>query len=394
MQNESDNKALAEQIISKAIQEVVFRYNAYAPIISSFRIVYTNDVPTLGVDKYARLMINPDFVIKEQAHSMGLLIHETLHIFFGHTTNARDKLAYTDDAEHNKLVNIAEDCAINQLISESLPNGCVTPETLTNSVGRCPRRNESAEYYYDFIMQDMTEEERKELTNGGCSTDMANTSEMQDKLDKMSIEHVSQEEVNERVMDTAKGIAKDRGSRYGALARFAREMLEPKVDWRPLLQTTLRNAEKKVWTIHSKQTFKRTSRRSGQIIIPKRYGHKIAVSLSFDTSGSISSEMVSQFLAEIKECMRYSEIKECALWHTEVYWYGTPEELDKNVEKVFESGGTSETCMSVAERHCKADLHIHFSDGYHGTNYGFKEPHKNIEIIWHDNEINEIRKEF
>ena len=50
--------------------------------------------------------------------------------------------------------------------------------------------------------------------------------------------------------------------------------------------------------------------------------------------------------------------------------------------------------MGEAEQHCKADLHLHFSDGYHGDNYGFKEPHKNIEIIWDGDEIKEVRKEF
>lgn len=92
--------------------------------------------------------------------------------------------------------------------------------------------------------------------------------------------------------------------------------------------------------------------------------------------------------------MKYSEIKECALWHTDNYWYGSPEELERSVEKVFESGGTDEKCMGNAEKHCKADLYIHFSDGYHGDNYGFEHPHKNIEILWDGNEIKEIRKEF
>ena len=171
-------------------------------------------------------------------------------------------------------------------------------------------------------------------------------------------------------------------------------MLDPKVDWKPLLQATIRNAEKKVWTIHSRQTYKRVSRRSGQILMPKRYGQKISAVLTFDTSGSISQEMVNQFLAEIKSCMKYSEIKECALWHTSNYWYGSPEELERSIENIFESGGTDEGCMGRAEQHCKADLYIHFSDGYHGNEFGFKYPHKNIEIIWDGNEIKEIRKEF
>ena len=393
MTNELENKVLAEQIVNKAIQEVVFKYNAYAQIISSFRIVYSDLIPTMGVDKYARLMINPDFVVKNQAYMKGVIIHEVLHIFFGHTTDTRSKLAYTEDAEHNKIANMAEDCAINQFINENLPDGAITPSTLQGMFKDVNvDYHQSAEYYYDIIMDNYKDGEDK--TQQMCSTDQMNTGEMQDELDKMGIEHISQEEVNDKVLETAKQISKSQGRQYGGLEKFALEMLNPKVDWRPLLQATVRNAEKKVWSIHSKQTFKRVSRRSTHILIPKRYGQKIAVVLTFDTSGSISQDMVNQFLSEIKSCMKYSEIKECALWHTSNYWYGSPEELERSIEKVFESGGTDEKCMGIAEQHCKADLYIHFSDGYHGDNYGFKEPHKNIEIVWENEEIKEIRKDF
>lgn len=394
MTNEIESQVLAEQIINKAIQEIVFKYNAYAPIISSFRIVYSNEIPTMGVDKYARLMINPDFVVKQQVYAKGIIIHEVLHVFFGHTTDTRSKLAYTDDTEHNKIANIAEDCAINQFIREDLPKETINPSTLSEILGNIRLDyNESAEYYYDKIIENMPKQQQI-VVNVMCSTDEMNTSKMQDTLDKMGIEHISQEEVNDKVLQTAQEICKSRGMGYGGLVDFAMELMNPKVDWRPLLQATVRNAEKKVWSIHSKQTYKRVSRRSGQILIPKRYGEKIAVALSFDTSGSISRDMVNQFLSEIKSCMKYSEIKECALWHTRNYWYGSPEELERSIEKIFESGGTDERCMGIAEQHCKADLYIHFSDGFHGNNFGFKNPQKNIEIVWDGQEIKEIRKEF
>lgn len=378
----------AEQVMSQALQWVVFTYNAFAPIVSSFRIAYTDIIPTIGVDKYARLVVNPEFVVKNQAYAQGLIIHEVLHIFFGHTTDTRTKLAYSDtDIVHNRIANIAEDCAINQFISEPLPDGAVTPSTLQAQYGIDVPYNESAEFYYDKIM-----ESDNKPNNNACSTGEVNTQDVQDELDRMSIPHLSEEEVNEKTLDTAQQMVKSKGDQYGALVNFAMEMLEPKVDWRPLLQATVRNAEKKIWTEHTRQTYKRTSRRSQQILLPKKYGHKVSISLSFDTSGSITHDMVSQFLSEVQNCLRYAEIKECALWHTSNYWYGTPTQLMQDVERVFETGGTSESCMGRAEQHCNADLHIHFSDGEHGDNYGFAHPSKNIEIVWDDNNIKEVRR--
>lgn len=388
----NESRALAEQIVSRAIQEVVFRYNAYAPIISSFRIAYSDLIPTAGTDRYARLILNPEFVVKNELYMPAIIIHETLHVFFGHTTDKRTRLALSDtDLEHNRIVNIAEDCAINQFIREPLPAGAITPDTLSTMLSRSStERNQTAEFYYDLIMSSPN---KLALSTIPCAMGDANTQRVQDELDKMGIPHISEEEVNDKVVDTATQIAKHPGNQYGELADFARALLKPKVNWKPLLQAAIRNAEKKIFTIHTHSTYRRTSRRSTTVFFPKKYGHKLTVALSFDTSGSITADMINQFLAEVQTCLQYSDIKECALWHTNNYWYGTPAQLATDITKIYQSGGTSESCMGRAERHIKADLYIHFSDGYHDTNYGFKYPSKNMEIVWgNDKEIKEIRR--
>ena len=401
---DAEYKAEAEEILSKAIQSVVFEYNAYSPIISSFQVIYSDMVPTMGVDKFARMVVNPKFLVENRAYAKGLVIHETLHIFMGHTGDTREKLAYTDDIKRNQLLNIAEDCAINQFIREQLPKGAVTVRSLENTIHESLRYGESSEYYFDALMRYKQEKQNEgngnsaqesidgvNNDNSDCTGDV-NSKQVQDELDKRGVKHISAEEINDRAMESAKQITKSQGSQYGNLVDFAKKMLEPKVDWRPLLQATVRNAEKKVWSMRLRNTYKRTSKRSKQVLLPKKYGNKISVCLSFDTSGSITNEMVNQFLSEIQNCLKYSELKECALWHTRNYWYGTPQELQSKVEKVFESGGTDEACMGIAEDHCKADLYIHFSDGYHGEAFGFTHPEKNIEIVWDDNNIKDVRK--
>ena len=289
MEDEIRNEA--EIILNKAIQMVVFKYNAYAPIISSFRVVYSDIVPTMGVDKYCRLVVNPEFLVKNKAYAEGLVVHETLHIFMGHTGDTREKLIYTGEQQHDMLLNIAEDCAINQFISENLPQGAITVTSLSHMLaGDSISYNESAEYYFDKLMEwkkqrgeNGEDEEDKNVQaigladgNSDC-TDVVNSQEIQDKLDKMGIKHISSEEVNDRTMEVAKQISKSKGNEYGQLAEFAKKMLEPKVDWRPLLQATVRNAEKKVWSMSLRNTYKRTSKRSKDVLLPKKYGNKISV---------------------------------------------------------------------------------------------------------------------
>ena len=400
-----EQKQEAEEILGKAIQNVVFKYNAYAPIISTIQVVYSDMIPTMGVDKYARMVVNPEFLVKNMAYAQGLLIHEVLHIFMGHTGTDRKKLEWTEDQHYNEMLNVAEDCAINQFIKEPLPSGAITVNNLSRAINRTLPYNQSAEYYFDEIMKNDNRQKQngqgdgesslQDVVNGNSDhSGNVNSKEIQDKLEQMGVKHISSEEVNDRVMDTAKAITKSQGNQYGGLVDFAKELLTPKVDWRPLLQATVRNAEKKVWSMRCKSTYKRTSKRSRDVLLPKKYGNKISVTLSFDTSGSIDKEMVNQFLSEVQNCLKYSEIKECALWHTSNYWYGKPEQLMTDIEKVFESGGTDERCMGIAEKHCRADLHIHFSDGYHGNQFGFEHPNKNIEIIWDGKDIKDIRKEF
>ena len=68
--SEEEIRSEAEEILGKAIQTVAFQYNAYVPIISSFRVVYSDMIPTIGVDKYARL-VEPKILSREQSICAG-----------------------------------------------------------------------------------------------------------------------------------------------------------------------------------------------------------------------------------------------------------------------------------------------------------------------------------
>ena len=232
--SEEEIRYEAEEILGKAIQTVAFQYNAYVPIISSFRVVYSDMIPTIGVDKYARLVVNPKFLVENRVYAQGLVIHETLHIFMGHTSDKRDKLVYTDDQDHNSIVNVAEDCAINQFIRESLPKGAIKPSTLSVKLNTSLSYNETAEYYYDKIMENLNNRQsgqdgqdknngdgQNPFSNGNpCSTDLVNGQEIQDKLEQMGIKHVSEEEINDRATDVAKQISKSQGSQ---VSRFCKK---------------------------------------------------------------------------------------------------------------------------------------------------------------------------
>lgn len=411
--------AKAQDTLSKTIQLVASAYTAFTPLISAIRVVYSDVVPTLGVDEYARLVVNPAFIVENLPYAQGLFVHELLHLFFGHVSDSRTELAYTDNRSRNFLINVAEDCAINQIIEEPLPKSAVRPHALQKAFKTNDRIDtfETAEYYLNWIYAHQPDQENQpdqphqpgassspfSSLQATDSTDEVNTQPVQDELDKIAPGHVSQEELNDAQMGVARNIVTNKGSYpgngSGALATFALELLTPKVDWRPLLRTKIQNVEHTTFSIHQHTTFKRTSRRSSavsrSVFLPRHFGHKLSVTMSFDTSGSISEHQVSQFLAEIKSCLKHSEIKEVALWHTSVYYRGTPQELEKNIANVFECGGTSSRCVEECAEHTKADIGFTFTDGLWRTDPVRTRDCKTktmYAIIWNNDEIQEVRK--
>jgi predicted metal-dependent peptidase len=218
---------------------------------------------------------------------------------------------------------------------------------------------------------------------------------IQKKLDKICPDHVSTEELNESVQDTYRKCAEGEGcgNMVSELTAFAREMLKPKVNWRTVLQNAVRTAETTEYKIREKDNYKRPSRRTkwgGGVILPKKAGQKLNIVMSFDTSGSISHELVNQFMAEVKRALQFSEIKKCYLWNTSVYWSGSEKDMQRDLEKIFQSGGTDGECLVEIGEDIKADLFIHMTDGC--FTYPNQVRGKHLAIEWDNNEIKKVRK--
>lgn len=83
------------------------------------------------------------------------------------------------------------------------------------------------------------------------------------------------------------------GKLGGLLARMVGELLQPKLPWRMLL------ARYMVQTARDDYSYMRPSRREGQMIMPSLRSEQADIVVAIDTSGSVSSGELSEFLAEI-----------------------------------------------------------------------------------------------
>lgn len=95
---------------------------------------------------------------------------------------------------------------------------------------------------------------------------------------------------------------KGRGKVPAGILRAAKEILEPKANWRSLLRQEIR---KGILDFSQKRryTYNRPHRRQGaakDVILPGKYGLKPQVAVVVDTSGSMGEKELSRALAEVK----------------------------------------------------------------------------------------------
>ena len=97
----------------------------------------------------------------------------------------------------------------------------------------------------------------------------------------------------------------------GALQRLVKDLTEPKMDWREILQQQIMS------TLKSDYTWMRPSRKSwhtSAILPGQNNDEMIDICLALDASGSISNEQCKEFLTEVKNIMDQYKDFRIHLW--------------------------------------------------------------------------------
>lgn len=105
----------------------------------------------------------------------------------------------------------------------------------------------------------------------------------------------------EQVKNKAKQYARKKGGLPGGLSRLIEEMeRRPQLDWRTILQQWTRKV------LQSDYTWRRPadSYHSTGVYLPNVKQENVSIAVAVDTSGSIRSEELSSFVAEVKNIMR------------------------------------------------------------------------------------------
>lgn len=264
--------------------------------------------PTMGTDGY-RLFYHPEWVASIPEEQLkGVIAHEVGHLILLHLTRrqSREKIRW----------NFACDFAVNDLVKKEFE---LPPSILFN-----PNFAEkTAEWIYNQLPETQTIEVTITLDShddwmNGNGNGNGKGKDESESGQKPSLGSGEEEDSDKAPANTSEGLeqriremvaqsanqARMKGKLPGYLKELVEETLQPKLDWKTILQDMIVSCAKSDFCLvpPSKKHLYRG------YILPGITGSEINIACVIDTSGSISSQEMQEFLSEVKGiCDAYEE---------------------------------------------------------------------------------------
>ena len=328
--------------------------------------------PTAATDG-RNLFYNSQFFDKLTTKQIEFVIaHEILHCVFDHIVRRDDR--------DPSLYNVACDYKVNNSL-------------VRDRIGDKP----DIDIYQDFKYDGWTSEEiYDELYEKADKIDL-------DELGKMLDEHVDWEKGNgasgeeekdgngngrpcysreelEKIRDEIKenmisaAQSAGAGNVPGDVERMVKDLTEPKMDWREILQQQIQS------TIKNDFTFARPSRKGwhmGAILPGQNFDETIDICIALDMSGSIGDDQARVFLSEVKGIMDQYEDYKIKMWcfDTQVYnedEFSADDGRDITEYDIKGGGGTDFDCNweYMKEQDIAPKKFIMFTDGMPWGSWG------------------------
>ena len=294
---------------------------------------------------------NTDFLRKLKPKEIQFLFgHEVLH-------NVYDHLGRVGTFRDARLFNCAADYCVNsdlidQRIGEKI-NPCLYDVKF---------KGWSAEEVYDHLYQNAEKinladllskliDEHLEGEEGeGEDDEGENGKDKKGKPSKLTEEEKQaiRDEIREAVLQAAQVC--DAGQLPAGVKRLIKDMTQPVVNWRELLQQQIQSI------IKNDFTWMRPSRRSwhSDAILPGlKPGDQIDLCIAIDTSGSISEQDIATFLGEIKGIMEAYNEYTIQVWSFDTEIYNHQTFTSDNLENIedYEPAGGGGTDFTVNWRY-------------------------------------------
>lgn len=306
-----------------------------------------------------RLWYNAEFIMSmDKEQRMFLVAHEVLHCVFEHLRRRVDR--------DPKVWNSAADYVINATLVE---------------VGmKMPDIGLYEDQYLNWTSEDVYDEMIKNGDSGGETMDVHPGDPGYPGDDEDGNEGLSEEDAQKLADEWKDALIQAAGAAAGnvpaGLARLIQEITEPRMDWRQMLQMHLQACVRTdySWMKPNKRTF-------GQgITMPSMVlDDMVKICIAVDCSGSVSEDMLKDFLTEVKGVMDAFSGYEIhiACFDTVVYNYmfiTDESDLAEYIATMKGGGGTDFMCWWdwAADQDWIGDVHkcLFFTDGYPWGQWG------------------------
>jgi predicted metal-dependent peptidase len=382
------SKLTAEQRIERCHVQLMKHKNfaLFSGLFMIGKVSVDDEVPTActnGMDvRYGREFVNR---LNDKQLAF-LILHENMHKAYRHLV-VWEKL-YKRNAV---LANIACDYVINLQIHDYDPNKYDT-EMPTDEEGKpmgCldeKYRGMDSQEVFLKLLEEKGEDYGKPkvyvVGNGGDENRSSDDGDGEgiptfDEHDWEGAGEVSQEEKDEAGKEIEQALRQGSilvGKMGGNVDRNISEMLTPKIDWKE----ALRDFVKSMTQGKDQSSWRRLHKRylAADLIMPSSYSEKVGgIAIGIDTSGSIGSEELNQFLSEVKSiCEEVSpEYIDLLYWDTHVASRETYTENElaglTESTKPAGGGGTEPACVPkyMKKHNMTPECLLMLSDGYIGA---------------------------
>ena len=355
---------------------LLLRSPFFGNLATRLQLVNADEWCTTAATDGAKFYYNSRFIMMLKPKEVEFLVgHEVLHVVYDHLGRR--------DNRDPQMWNVACDYAVNADLKQHRVGEFITT---VDCLYETKYAGKPSEEIYDDIMQDieqiniedlvdkMLDEHLDDEGEGSGSGEGEDGEEGSGKRPQISPEERERirQEVKQAVINAAQ--QSGAGNVPEGVARIIKELTEPVMPWRELIQTNLTSA------IKSDYSWMRPSRRGwhADAIMPgMNPGEEIDIVVFLDLSGSISNKQGELFLSEIAGMMEAFDgfTIRVACFDTEVYNMQefTSENLDdvENYEMIG-GGGTDFNCIFeyLKEEGIVPERLIVFTDGYPFGSWG------------------------
>lgn len=298
---------------------MLMRAPFFGNMATRFKIIDGSEWCNTAATNGRNIYVNVDFFTKLTVKKIEfVLAHEVLHCVLDHFGRL--------GLRNRKLANIAQDYAVNQILADEKIGEIVTeiPICLDSKYRGMPWEQiydilyENAEKIDldDYLKQlgELLDEHIQEGAGGeGGSQDKDGSGKP--TLTKNELQEI-RDELREAMVQAAN--AAGAGKTPAAIQRMIKDLTEPKLNWRQLVQQEIQSI------VRNDYSFSRPNRKSchsGAILPGMREDTTIDVAVVLDMSGSISDHDGKVFLSEVKGVLdQYTDfIINILCFDTEIY---------------------------------------------------------------------------